>query len=72
MDIFVLAWHMIRVGRNSIYAPYMTVYMMKSLPKLPYTHHIFIGSGQPNPVYDLSCTSATEDLKHRHDADIMY
>jgi hypothetical protein len=26
-----------RVGQNRIYTPYMTVYLVISLPKLPYT-----------------------------------
>ena len=28
--------HIIRVGQNRIYTPYMTVYMVISLPKIPY------------------------------------
>jgi hypothetical protein len=40
------------VGQNRIYAPYMTVYTVISLPKIPYIHRIYIyiyihGSGQP-------------------------
>jgi len=45
---------MIRVGQNRIYTPYMTVYLVISLPKIPYIHRIYIyiyiyiyGSGQP-------------------------
>jgi hypothetical protein len=30
-----------RVGQNRIYAPYMTVYTVISLPKIPYMHRIF-------------------------------
>ena len=29
-----------RVGQNRIYTPYMTVYMVISLPKTPYKHRI--------------------------------
>ena len=37
-----------RVGQNRIYTPYMTVYLVISLPKLPYMHGICMyGSGQP-------------------------
>jgi hypothetical protein len=37
-----------RVGHNRVYAPYMTVYLVTSLPKIPYISHIYIcGSGQP-------------------------
>ena len=32
--------------REIIYAPYMTVYLVISLPKLPYVHCIY-GAGQP-------------------------
>jgi len=37
---------MSRVGQNRIYTPYMTVYLMISLTKIPYIHRIY-GSGQP-------------------------
>ena len=32
-----------RVGQNRIYTPYMTVYLMISLPKVPYIHRIYMG-----------------------------
>ena len=32
--------HINRVGQNRIYTPYVTVYMVNSLPKIPYTHRI--------------------------------
>ena len=35
---------MYRVGHNRIYAPYMTVYLVISLPKVPYIHRIYIWS----------------------------
>ena len=42
------ACSVIRVGQNRIYTPYMTVYLVISLPKIPYIHRIYIyGSGQP-------------------------
>jgi len=31
-----------RVGQNRIYTPYMTVYLMISLPKIPYIHRIYM------------------------------
>ena len=34
--------HMCRVGQNRIYTPYLTVYMVNSLPKIPYTHRMYI------------------------------
>ena len=33
---------MIRVGQNRIHTPYMTVYSVISLPKIPYIHRIYI------------------------------
>jgi len=48
--------YMPRVGQNRIYTPYMTVYLVISLPKIPYIHRIYMvlanpiyayGSGQP-------------------------
>jgi len=30
-----------RVGQNRMYAPYMTVCMVISLPKIPYIHRIY-------------------------------
>jgi len=35
--------HIYRVGQNRIYTPYMTVYLVLSLPKIPYIY----GSSQP-------------------------
>jgi hypothetical protein len=31
-----------RVGQNRIYTPYMTVYLVDSLQKIPYMHRIYI------------------------------
>jgi hypothetical protein len=31
-----------RVGQNRIYTPYMTVYLVISLPKIPYIHRIYM------------------------------
>jgi len=45
-----------RVGQNRIFTPYMTVYLVISLPKILHTHRIYTvpanptyihGSGQP-------------------------
>ena len=51
----VFIHHICRVGQNRIYTPYMTVYLVISLPKIPYVPYIY-GSGQPY-VYDflLAC-----------------
>jgi len=37
----------IRVGQNRIYAPYMTVYMVISVPKIPYMHYIYMVLANP-------------------------
>jgi len=37
-----------RVGQNRIYTPYMTVYLMISLPNIPYIHRIYMVLANPN------------------------
>ena len=39
--------HICRVGQNRIYTPYMTVYLVISLPKLPYIHRIYMVLANP-------------------------
>ena len=46
---------MSRVGQNRIYTPYMTVYLMISLPKIPYIHRIYMVLA--NPMYEHSAFS---------------
>ena len=36
-----------RVGQNRIYTPYMTVYLVISLPKVPYIHRIYMVLANP-------------------------
>jgi hypothetical protein len=36
-----------RAGHNRIYTPYMTVYLVISLPKMPYTHRICMVLANP-------------------------
>jgi hypothetical protein len=38
---------MSRVGQNRINTPYMTVYLVISLPKIPYTHRIYMVLANP-------------------------
>ena len=38
-----------RVGQNRIYTPYMTVYLVIFLPKIPYIHRIYMVLA--NPTY---------------------
>ena len=39
---------MSRVGQDRIYTPYMTVYLVISLPKIPYIHRIYMVLANPN------------------------
>jgi len=39
--------HMSRVGQNHIYTPYMTVYLVISLPKIPYIHRTYMVLANP-------------------------
>ena len=34
--------HMCRVGQNRINTPFMTVFLVISLPKIPYIHRIYM------------------------------
>jgi len=36
-----------RVGQNRIYTPYMTVYLVIFLPKIPYIHRIYMVLANP-------------------------
>jgi len=47
---------MSRVGQNRIYTPYMTVYLVISLPKIPYIHRIYMVL--TNPTYVSGCMRA--------------
>jgi len=42
--------HMFRVGQDRIYTPYMTVYLVISLPKIPYIHRIYMVLANPTHV----------------------
>jgi hypothetical protein len=42
-----------RVGQNRIYTPYMTVYLMMSLPKMLYINHIYMVLADPS--YHCTC-----------------
>jgi hypothetical protein len=36
-----------RVGQNRIYTPYMTVYLVIFLPKIPYIHRMYMVLANP-------------------------
>ena len=57
--------HMCRVDQNRIYTPYMTVYLMISLPKVPYIHRIYMVLA--NPTYVRNCAKS-----HRTDPCYSY
>ena len=42
-----------RVGQNRIHTPYMTVYLVISLPKILYIHRIYMVLA--NPTHKLMC-----------------
>ena len=49
---------MIRVGQNSIYAPYMTVNFVIYLLKIPYTHRIYMVLANPSDdCFARTCTA---------------
>jgi len=39
-----------RVGQNRIYTPYMTVYLVISLPKIPYVERIYMVLANPKYI----------------------
>ena len=67
-QVFAISWlsaamrgntweHMITgVGQNLVYTPYMTVYLVISLLKIPYVHHIYMVLADPNHQQNMVCT----------------
>jgi len=43
-----------KVGQNRIFTPYMTVYMVVSLPNVLYTHRIYLYMVLANPTHAAS------------------
>jgi hypothetical protein len=54
--------HIHRVGQNRIYTPYMTVYLVIPLPKIPYMHRIYMVLA--NPTYTLSKRGTFRRVRH--------
>jgi len=46
-------YNITRVGHNRIYKPYDRIYMVISLPKIPYTHRVFMVLANPTHI---ACT----------------
>ena len=44
-------WHMARVGQNRVYAPYLTVCLVISLPEILHIHRIYVVLA--NPTYGV-------------------
>ena len=40
-----------RVGQNRIYTPYMAVYLVISLPNIPYIHRIYMVLANPTHMH---------------------
>jgi hypothetical protein len=40
-----------RVGQNRIYTPYMAVYLVITLPQIPYMHRIYMVLANPSHIY---------------------
>ena len=60
-----------RVGQDRIYTPYMTVYLVISLPKLLYIHHIYIyDSGQPYSFW-LRCRLSEGKEEYLQDNSVL-
>ena len=51
-----------RVGQNRIYTPYMTVYLLISLHKIPYIHRIYMVLA--NPSHISVCTNVASLYHH--------
>ena len=60
---------MIRVGQNRIYTPYMTVYLVISLPKMPYINRIYIYMVLVNPIYGANASVARNNCGMMHSLD---
>jgi hypothetical protein len=59
--VYVVLGFRSRAGQNRIYTPYMTVYLVISLPKLLYTHHLYMVLA--NPVKELTSMRHASGLK---------
>jgi len=44
-----------RVGQNRIYTPYMTIYLIESLPKIPYMHRMYMVLANPSHARCIRC-----------------
>jgi len=52
-----------RVGQNRVYTPYMTVYLVISLLKIPYMHRIYMVLANPTHYVPTQPELATPTLK---------
>ena len=56
----------IRVGQNRIYAPYMTVYLVIFLPRLPHIHRVYmVMANREHVSADLKCVTVTTPMLNK-------
>jgi len=58
-----------RVGQNRIFTPYMTVYLVISLPKIPYIHRIYMVLA--NPTHTVRMSAWFFDFENRASSGII-
>ena len=57
--------HVCRIGQNRIYAPYITVCLVVSLPKIPYIHRIYVVLANPTRVPSVHVTFGSACIQRR-------
>ena len=60
--------YIFRVGQNRIYTPYMTVYLVISLPKIPYVDRVYMVLANPIHIscFQLAMTPMAQILLEWH------
>jgi len=65
-------WAVYKVGQNRIYTPYMTVYLLISLPKIPYIHRINMVLANPSCVVAGLPIKELKELTRREDQAVIF
>jgi hypothetical protein len=65
--IYDWLWVIRRVGQNRIYTPYMTVYLVISLPKMPYIHRIYMVLANPSHTEAVMSRYTTQEFKESNE-----
>jgi len=63
--------HLCRVGQNRIYTPYMTVYLVISMPKIPYIHCIYMVLANPTFMLPFQDGHASPTPLHLCDPSLL-